>query len=202
MSFRDTLKKHLTSEMFSQVVDALGDDFDFDMVPRTRLNKVIAQRNALKEQLESAGSKANPDGETDDTQAQGGASAGAKTITEEDLQKALQQLTAEKDKELQAFKVRSAAHNALKDKGAVDPDIILNSGLLKLDDLELDDTGALKGVDDAIDALAKDKAYLFGNGDTHQKGTGKGAGEDDKSNSGLDTTLDKIFGIYSEDSDQ
>ena len=199
MSFRDTLKKHLTSEMFTQVVDALGDDFDFDMVPRTRLNKVIAQRNALKEQLEGKGANNEPDGKgTDDPQAKGN----QKVITEEDLQEALKQLTAEKDKELRDFKVRNAAYNSLKDKGAVDPDIILNSGLLKLEDLELDDTGALKGVDEVIDTLAKDKAYLFGNGDTHQQGTGKGTGDDDESNSGLDTTLDKIFGVYSTDSDQ
>ena len=48
MSFLDTLRKNLTPELFTQVTDQLGDDFDFDLVPRSRLNKVIKQRNALR----------------------------------------------------------------------------------------------------------------------------------------------------------
>ena len=51
MSFYDTLRKNLTPELFTQVTDQLGDDFDFDLVPRSRLNKVIKQRNDLRDQL-------------------------------------------------------------------------------------------------------------------------------------------------------
>ena len=54
MSLKDTLRQKLTPELFTQVTDALGDDFNFDVVPRSRLNKVIGQRDTLKEQLESA----------------------------------------------------------------------------------------------------------------------------------------------------
>ena len=54
MSLKDTLRQKLTPELFTQVTDALGDDFNFDVVPRSRLNKVIGQRDTLKEQLEAA----------------------------------------------------------------------------------------------------------------------------------------------------
>ena len=51
MSLYDSLRKALTPELFTQVTDALGDDFDYDVVPRARLNKVIKQRNDLRDQL-------------------------------------------------------------------------------------------------------------------------------------------------------
>ena len=51
MSLYDTLRKSLTPELFTQVTDALGDDFDYDVVPRSRLNKVIKQRNDLRNQF-------------------------------------------------------------------------------------------------------------------------------------------------------
>ena len=33
MSLKDTLRQKLTPELFTQVTDALGDDFNFDVVP-------------------------------------------------------------------------------------------------------------------------------------------------------------------------
>ena len=51
MSLLDTLKKNLTPEQFSAVQDALGDDFNWDVVPRSRLNKVIKQRDDARQQL-------------------------------------------------------------------------------------------------------------------------------------------------------
>ena len=53
MSIIERLKKNLSPEQYTAVMDALGDDFDFDLVPRARLNKVISQRNTLREQLAS-----------------------------------------------------------------------------------------------------------------------------------------------------
>lgn len=48
MSLLDTLKAKLDPELFAQVTDALGDDFDYDLVTRARLNTVIGQREAAK----------------------------------------------------------------------------------------------------------------------------------------------------------
>ena len=47
MTFLETLRKNLTPEQLTAVQDAVGDDFDWDLVPRSRLNKVIKQRNEL-----------------------------------------------------------------------------------------------------------------------------------------------------------
>ena len=78
MSLYDSLRKALTPELFTQVTDALGDDFDYDVVPRARLNKVIKQRNELREELsggsQSRSGKAKGSDEDDDDM---GAGAGA-----------------------------------------------------------------------------------------------------------------------------
>ena len=78
MSFYDNLRKNLTPELFTQVIDQLGDDFDFDLVPRSRLNKVIKQRNELRDQLAEVsqpqggkGKASNEDDDDDDFQMSG-----------------------------------------------------------------------------------------------------------------------------------
>lgn len=48
MSLLDTLKAKLNPDLFAQVTDALGDDFDYDLVTRSRLNAVIGQREAAR----------------------------------------------------------------------------------------------------------------------------------------------------------
>ena len=76
MSFQDTLRKSLTPELFTQVIDQLGDDFDFDLVPRSRLNKVIKQRNDFRDQLaeisQSQGNRSKGNNEDDDEGGSGG----------------------------------------------------------------------------------------------------------------------------------
>lgn len=51
MSLLDTLKAKLDPELFAQVTDSLGDDFDYDLVSRQRLNTVIGQREAANRAL-------------------------------------------------------------------------------------------------------------------------------------------------------
>lgn len=210
MSFKDTLKKHLTSEVFTQVVDALGDDFDFDMVPRSRLNKVIGQRNALREELAKANTKGAASDDDDDDDGDdfepGKGNDGNGTpegfVSQKELKKLLAQKDKEHEKALEAIRKKSVVTDKLKAKGATDPDTILAAGLLKLDEMSFGEDGTLSGVDDAIENLVKTKAYFFGteqgNDGAHEKGTGKG-GEGDKGNENdkLDSGLDAIFGIYS-----
>ena len=136
MSIIERLKKNLSPEQYTAVMDALGDDFDFDLVPRARLNKVISQRNTLREQLASGLQTDGDDGDdgegnepkgTPKSKAKvpaAGAGTGDKTFTEEDLNKRV----AESEK---AIKMRYAAIQQLKDAGALDADLIFNSeGLL------------------------------------------------------------------------
>lgn len=200
MSFKDTLKKALTPELFTQVTDTLGDDFDYDMVPRSRLNKVIGQRNDYKRQLEE-GLDPKPDddeGSDDDQRQQPGANKGGKSFTQAEVDALLK---AEKDKydtELENLNKQTATISLLKAAGAINPEMLIKAGMVDPSKLTKDKDGKYTGLDDDIKSVKEDNAYLFGEGDdNHQRGTGKDSGEGSGgSKSKLDTALDQIFGPY------
>ena len=198
MSLKDILKRNLTPEMFTSVTDALGDDFDYDMVPRTRLNKVIAQRNELRNQAQvikpnTKGNDSEDDDDDDDDET--GAQNGVMTLKQ--FKKAMKEQQAAHDKEIANLKKQNVVLDKLRAKNAIDPTTIMNAGLLDLDKFELSDDGTLKGIDEAIETLVEDKAYFFKTtegGDSHEQGTGKNGGEDDGKDSALDAKLAAIFG--------
>lgn len=200
MSLKDILKRNLTPEMYTSVVDALGDDFDFDMVPRTRLNKVIAQRNELRNQVSvtkpNIKGATDDDDDDDDDDVENGASQSG-VMTEKQFKKLLKDQQAKHDKEIADLKKQTVVLDKLRAKNAIDPTTIMNAGLLDLDKFELSDDGTLKGIDEAIETLVKDKAYFFKTtegGDSHEQGTGKNGDEDDGRDSALDAKLAAIFG--------
>ena len=213
MSIIERLKKNLSPEQYTAVMDALGDDFDFDLVPRARLNKVISQRNTLREQLASGLQTDGDDGEGEGNEPTpapkakakvpaAGAGTGDKTFTEEDLNKRV----AESEK---AIKMRYAAIQQLKDAGALDADLIFNSeGLLDKSKLTFEDATGLGGLEDQITALKESKGFLFnagnnggGKGKGKAKedapaGTGKGSESDDGiDEDAIDAKLNEIFGF-------
>lgn len=213
MSIIERLKKNLSPEQYTAVMDALGDDFDFDLVPRARLNKVISQRNTLREQLASGLQTDGDDGEGEGNEPTpapkakakvpaAGAGTGDKTFTEEDLNKRV----AESEK---AIKMRYAAIQQLKDAGALDADLIFNSeGLLDKSKLTFEDATGLGGLEDQITALKESKGFLFnagnnggGKGKGKAKedapaGTGKGSESDDGiDEDAVDAKLNEIFGF-------
>lgn len=181
MTLYETLRKNLTPEDFTKVTDALGDDFDWDLVPRARLNKVIGQRNELRKKLaEGSQPQGTPNGdEDDDDQNNGGnpnpgAPAG-KTVDEAALRKAFDK---EKADAVQAVKIQYAAVDKLRAAGAIDADLIWAGGLIDKTKLGLDAMGALTGMDELITGLKTSKAHLFGKADDGvPSGTGK-SGED------------------------
>ncbi len=200
MSILERLKKNLSSEQYSAVVDALGDDFDFDLVPRTRLNKVIGQRNALREQLASGlqteSAETDLDDETPATKKVPSESKPKpKTFTQEELD---EQVTSREN----ALKLRYAIRQQLKDAGALDTDLILNSnGLLDLTKLGIEDDKVTGGLENQINALKESKSFLF-NAESKQKekkegapaGTGKGTEDNDGLNDPvIDSKLGEIF---------
>lgn len=213
MSIIERLKKNLSPEQYTAVMDALGDDFDFDLVPRSRLNKVISQRNTLRDQLASGLQTDGDDGEGEGNEPTpapkakakvpaAGAGTGDKTFTEEDLNKRV----AESEK---AIKMRYAAIQQLKDAGALDADLIFNSeGLLDKSKLTFEDATGLGGLEDQITALKESKGFLFnagnnggGKGKGKAKedapaGTGKGSESDDGiDEDAVDAKLNEIFGF-------
>lgn len=200
MSILERLKKNLSSEQYAAVVDALGDDFDFDLVPRTRLNKVIGQRNALREQLASGLQTENIDDESDDESTKtkktsSESTTKPKTFTQEELD---ERVTSREN----ALKLRYAVRQHLKDAGALDTDLILNSGnLLDLTKLGIENDKVTGDLEDQIKALKESKSFLF-NAESKQKdkkegapaGTGKGTEDNDNLNdSVIDAKLNEIF---------
>ena len=207
-TIQETLRKNLTPELFGQVMDALGDDFDFDLVPRSRLNKVIKQRNDLREQL--AGNQQNPDIDDDDEGA--GAPATGKNNTGkgnpgEDI-KAIQK---QHKVEMANLAIRYSALDKLRAAKAKDPELILKAGLLDLKGAKVSEDGATvtwpEGENDPFATLIKNESYKYlfeGAADEGKKddgvpaGTGKDSGDSGKGGkSQIDDMLDQAMGMSS-----
>lgn len=187
MSFYDNLRKNLTPELFTQVIDQLGDDFDFDLVPRSRLNKVIKQRNELRDQLaevsQPQGSKSkapNEDDDDDDFQMSGkgkGKSAGQ----EVDVEALKAEWLKEQGDAVNEVKMQYAALEKLRAANAIDPELIWQAGLIDKSKLTVEADGTVKGLDEAITELTKNRANLFGKPkgkDGVDGGTGKDGGDE------------------------
>lgn len=184
MSLLDTLRKNLTPEQLSAVQDALGDDFNFDVVPRSRLNKVIQQRDEARRQLNNLPSQGGDDGDGDGGSGGGsGAGAGAgKSFTQRDIDAAVQAAETKHQTAIANLQKRYAATAALTSANFVDPELVLSAGLIDLDKITLDDTGKVTGgLDDQVTALAASKAYMVNAGGSGgaPKGTGKDGGGND-----------------------
>lgn len=210
----ETLRKNLTPEVYGQVMDALGDDFDFDLVPRSRLNKVIKQRNELRDQL--AGKSQNPGIDDDDEGAGVPATKSGNGSTSDDI-KALQK---QHKAEMTNLAIRYSALDKLRAAKARDPELILKAGLLDTKGAKVSDDGVVTwptGENDPFEALTKNESYKYlfdgentsagnkgreGSGketdDGVPAGTGKdsGAGADGGKNQ-LDAMLDQAMGMTS-----
>lgn len=192
MSFLTKLKKELTEEQYNSIVDTLGDDFDWDVVPRSRLNKVIKQRNELKDQLKNRPEPLDDDDDDDDDDppAEEGKAGTAskkqkkkKALTEEDIESA-------KNAAVAAVKKEYAVKNKLKDAKAKDVD--LTFGLIDMEKVSFDDKGNLTGLDDQVNDLTKNKDFLF---ETAPGGTGRDDSKGDPDGK-LDQKLNSVFAGY------
>ena len=183
MSLLDTLKKNLTPEQLSAVQDALGDDFNYDVVPRSRLNKVIQQRDEARRQLNGGGSNGQGDDGDDGGAGSGnGAGSGAadKSFTQADIDAAVQAVKDAHEKELKQLRMNHAVLAKLQEQNFVDPNLILSAGLIDTTKVTLDDNGVITGgLDDQLSSLAEARPYLKNASNGGQRGTGKqgGSGE-------------------------
>lgn len=185
MSLLDTLRKNLTPEQLSAVQDALGDDFNYDVVPRSRLNKVIQQRDEARRQLNGAGGQAGDDGD-DSGNGSGGSGAGAgnggagKGFTQADIDAAVEAEKAKHNTAITNMQKRYAASAKLREANFVDPDLVLSAGLIDFEKITLDAAGTVTGgLDDQISSLAQNKPYMVGSNGGAQRGTGKDGGGND-----------------------
>lgn len=181
MSLLDTLRKNLTPEQLAAVQDALGDDFNYDMVPRSRLNAVIKQRDEARRQIANPSAQ-DGDGDTGDggSGEGSGGSGKVKTFTQADVDAAVQ---AEKTRNATAMvnmQKRYAANAKLQEANFVDPDLVLNAGLIDLDKVTVDDNGVVTGgLEEQITALQQSKPYMVNSTNGGQRGTGKQGGTDE-----------------------
>ena len=186
MSLLDTLKKNLTPEQLSAVQDALGDDFNYDVVPRSRLNKVIQQRDEARRQLNGAGTGGQGD---DGDDGNGGAGSGngggsgagtGKGFTQADIDAAVQAEKTKHETELKNLRMNHAVLAKLQEQNFVDPNLILSAGLIDLTKVTLDDNGVVTGgLDDQLSSLAEARPYLKNSSGGGQRGTGKQGGSDE-----------------------
>lgn len=183
MSLLDTLKKNLTPEQLSAVQDALGDDFNYDVVPRSRLNKVIQQRDEARRQLGQGG---NAGGEGDggdggDGSGNGaGSGAAGKGFTQADIDAAVNAAKADHEKQLKQLRMNHAVLAKLQEQNFVDPNLILSAGLIDTTKVTLDDNGVITGgLDDQLSSLAEARPYLKNASNGGQRGTGKQGGSDE-----------------------
>lgn len=183
MSLYDSLRKALTPELFTQVTDALGDDFDYDVVPRARLNKVIKQRNELRDQLagNTQAQRGTSKTDEDDDELNTGKPADNKPVNVAELKAQWQK---EQDAAVKAVRLQYAALEKLRAANVIDPELIWSSNVLDKSKIDLDDKGQVTGMDDILTQLQKDKAHLFKKAsDGVPGGTGKDGGDDGKGGS-------------------
>ena len=139
MSLYDSLRKALTPELFTQVTDALGDDFDYDQVPRSRLNKVINQRNELRDQLSGisqsqSSNSSNHESDEDEKQ---------KATEQLDVEALKAQWLKEQGDAVRDVKIQYAALDKLRAAGAIDADLIWAAGLIDKSKIQQDDEECL-----------------------------------------------------------
>lgn len=195
MSLIDDLRKKLKPEDVQTIEDILGDDFDWDLVPRSRLNKVVKQRNELKKQLE--GTSQEPSNKPSGT-SQVDDDDDKLTYTAEEVQKLLQ---AERTKQSDAAKsaeIKYATLLKLQEANALDANLVF--GLLDASKLSLDSKGELQGLEDAgLKTIKESKAFLFKSeqedvppGTGRQQGGSGGKGNPDA----LDAAIANVFAGY------
>lgn len=187
MSLLDTLRKNLTPELFAAIQDALGDDFNYDMVPRSRLNAVIRQRDEARRQLSNPSSQDVDTGDDNDSDSDGkgsdiskGSPSVSKAFTQADIDAAVSAEQTKHQGEITKLQKRYATTAKLREANFVDPELVLSAGLIDLDKITLDAAGTVTGgLDDQITTLAQSKPYLKGTGSDVQRGTGKNGGSSD-----------------------
>lgn len=183
MSLYDSLRKALTPELFTQVTDALGDDFDYDVVPRARLNKVIKQRNELRDQIagNTQAQRGASKADEDDDELNTDKPADNKPVNVAELKAQWQK---EQDAAVKAVRLQYAALEKLRVANVIDPELIWSSSVLDKSKIDLDDKGQVTGLDDMLTQLQKDKAHLFKKAtDGVPGGTGKEGGDEGKGGS-------------------
>lgn len=174
----------MTEELAEKIAGMSAEELK-DMVPRTRLNEVIAERDTAKQ-------------EHDDVLKQLGVlqkdAGDAASLKEQitSLQEAAKEAQKAHEAEIHQLKVDNAVEAALMSAKALN--LKAARALLNLDGAELDENGSVKGLSDQIKALqeAEDSKFLFGSSAVETppefKGATPGEGGKKEGGHGVDTS--------------
>lgn len=160
----------MTEELATAVVNLSAEEMK-GMIPKSRLDEVIAERDtAKKDHAEVLKQLGVLQKETGDVQSL------------KDKIQELQDNAKETEKthatEIQTLKINNAVDSALTGAKALNPKAV--KALLNLENAELDEDGSVKGLADQISALQKSDGYLFGSSAPNMKGAKVGeSGNDD-----------------------
>ena len=193
MTLLEQLREKLGPELMGQVQDAVGDDFDWDVVPRSRLNTVIGQRNALRIKLEGLTTSKSGE-EEEDNEGSGTKKTETKKTVKEDAGAegdVVENLKAEHAKEIAAISKRYAVLDKIRGEKAKDPELVL--GQLDLDKITLGEDNSLEGLDEMLTSLKESHGYLFDTDDGVPSGTGKNSGDN---NDGDVDPFDAVIASY------
>ena len=184
MTLLEKLREKLGPELAGQVEDAVGDDFDWDFVPRARLNKVIGQRNTAQAKLQAYLDKQSSNAEDDDDIPNAEGNSG-NTETRQHNEVNIDELKAQHQKDLANVAKRYAVLDLIRAKGALDPKLVL--GQLDLDKMNLKEDDTLEGFDEQFNPWAESHSYMFQNSNSNsndeiESGTGKDAAGDTSTN--------------------
>ena len=166
----------MTEDLAAKIVEMSTDEMK-GMIPKTRLDEVIAERDNAKNSnadlLKQLGSLQK---ETGDVQ-----SLKDKIKELEDGAKEAEKTHAA---EIQTLKINNAVDTALVGAKALNVKAV--KALLNLEKAELDADGTVKGLADQITALQKSDSYLFGS--STMKGAKTGESGNDDGGKGVDTS--------------
>ena len=187
MSILDAIGKKIPADLFAQLKEALGEDFDMAYVPQTRFNAVIKQRNEYKAQLEELDVEPLP------TKPK----VKEAEPTPDKTKKEIEELQAAHAKEVKDLQVRYALTDELRGAKCKNPDLLISK--FDTSKLEFDESGKLKGHADVLKKFQESDPYLFeAPGDGVPSGTGAFGGKPgsppppaDK----VDAVIDNIFKI-------
>lgn len=160
MSILKVLKKSLPPELFAQVEEQLGDESDLEYVPKSRLDRVVAQRNSYRDQLSvlQDGDPVGDDGTPPKANPKPKADPDPKTPPAGGDDKIKEQYEAR----IAEMERNFAVQGALMAARAKDPALVLSS--LDLKEVKLGEDGKWTGIDEAIAARKTSHPYMFDDG--------------------------------------
>lgn len=152
MNIHELLKNiGVADDKMGEAEQAVKNFLDGEFVPKSRFNEVNESKKALTDQL------AERDKQLGSLKKNVGDNEGLKKQIEE-LQAANKQQKADFEAQAKALKIDTAIKLAIGDS-AQDADIV--TGLIDKDKLILGEDGKIAGLTEQVEALKKDKGFLF-----------------------------------------